>query len=597
MGKIVIPKHSADVEEMNAVLKIHYDANDWVQSREYVEKLKTMINPNLYPSSYPKKAQVPTYFGFLECKITSGNNITERRITNSGKKMYEAIISDDIAAKQELLMDAVERVIFGKDNGGSPSSESDIDAPDLAIKCILDTGYCTSHEYAYMIWNLHDNGKKYYRSLPEILKARSAGGIVLSSEAKNYADWKPILALIRWGFLKKADDGRQKVMIHPDVYQRYRDRLENIKIYNIDKREKIEIPEGKKIDSVDKTVFKPFAISDENAVMIKTGEVQEDIVSVEKQHIYQGDSVLLVNRTISRLLAYHSYFIDKMDKNGTKYQISLQMEEAVNRKQENALLTDLREDAKNQSESEYQGLLLDILKYSKSMQNIKNVSDKNLDIEPVNLVIRTLSELEYLCENELKYLLAETILGDLNYSDALTKIKEGRMAGTDISSNREAELNYKVIHSLVNGRLLEWAELNGKRILKIDSNLDDKYLEQFKRLMIYAVDIYKDDKKTAEESLPLSIKSVIINDAIMDKEIKEWEIDTSYNYKIAQGDYIIFVKPEFKSIANYIVYQVVPVNKLGSNLRIEIVKHNYINKEKENDILKDLKEAYYGKCE
>lgn len=99
---------------MNAVLKIHYEANDWVKSREYVEKLKTMIDPDLYPSSYPKKAQVPTYFGFLECKITSGNNITERRITNSGKKMYEAIISDDIATRQELLMDAIENVIFGK---------------------------------------------------------------------------------------------------------------------------------------------------------------------------------------------------------------------------------------------------------------------------------------------------------------------------------------------------------------------------------------------------------------------------------------------------------------------------------------------------
>ena len=597
MGKIVIPKHSADVEEMNAVLKIHYEANDWVKSREYVEKLKTMIDPDLYPSSYPKKAQVPTYFGFLECKITSGNNITERRITNSGKKMYEAIISDDIATRQELLMDAVENVIFGKNNGGSPSSESDIDAPDLAIRCILDTGYCTSHEYAYMIWNLHDNGKKYYRSLPEILKARSAGGIVLSAGAKNYSDWKPILALIRWGFLIKADDGKQKVMIHPDVYQRYRDRLENIKIYNIDKRDKIEIPEGEENDSVDKTVFKPFAISDENAVMIKTGEVHEDIVNVEKQHIYTGDSVLFVDRSFSRLLAYHSYFINKIDKIGTKYQLSLQMEDAVNKKQESVLLTELREEAKKQSESEQQGLLLDILKYSKSMQNMKNVSDKNLDIDPVNLVFRALSELEYLYENELKYLLAETILGDLNYSDALIKIKEGRTKEICILSNREGELDYKVINSLVNGRLLVWSELNGKKILKIDSNLNNRYLEQFKRLMIYAVDIHKNDKEAEDESLPLSIKSVIINDDIMDKEIEEWNIDTSYNYQIVQGDYIIFVKPEFKGIANYIVYQVVSVNKSGSNMKIGIVKHNYINKEKESEILKDLKEAYYGECE
>lgn len=80
---------------------------------------------------------------------------------------------------------------------------------------------------------------------------------------------------------------------------------------------------------------------------------------------------------------------------------------------------------------------------------MKNVSDKNLDIEPVNLVFRALSELEYLYENELKYLLAETILGDLNYSDALIKIKEGRTKEICILSNREGELDYKVINSLV----------------------------------------------------------------------------------------------------------------------------------------------------
>ena len=55
-----------------------------------------------------------------------------------------------------------------------------------------------------------------------------------------------------------------------------------------------------------------------------------------------------------------------------------------------------------QKEQPNDELLLDILKYSKSKQNIKNVSDKNLDIEPVNLVIRTLSELEYLYEKAIE---------------------------------------------------------------------------------------------------------------------------------------------------------------------------------------------------
>ena len=394
MGKIVIPKHSADVYEMNAVLKIHYDANDWVKSRDYVAKLKTIIDPTLYPSSYPKKAQVPTYFGFIECKMTSGKNITERRITESGKKMYEAIISDDIVARQDLLMDAIEKIVFGKNNGGSPSSGSDIEAPDLVIRCIIDTGYCTSHEYAYLIWNLHDNGKKYYQSLPDILKARNSGGIILPAEAKNYSDWKPILALIRWGFLIKADDERQKVLIHPAVYQRYSDRLRNLKIYNVDKRKPIEIDESKVIESVDETVFKPFAVSEESAISIKNGELQEEITDVEKQHIFSGDSVLFVNRSMSRLLAYHSYLIAEMEKIGTKYHMALEMEEAVNRKQEKVLLEELKKEAEKQDENSRQRLLLDILKYRKSNHNIKDVFENNLDIEPVNLVIRTLSELE-----------------------------------------------------------------------------------------------------------------------------------------------------------------------------------------------------------
>ena len=118
MGKIVIPKHSADIDEMNAVLKIHYDANDWVGSQEYTKKLKAMIGADQYASSYPKKAQVPTYFGFLECKMTPKKRITERRITETGKSMYEAIINDNIAERQRLLMDAIEKVIFGRNNGG-----------------------------------------------------------------------------------------------------------------------------------------------------------------------------------------------------------------------------------------------------------------------------------------------------------------------------------------------------------------------------------------------------------------------------------------------------------------------------------------------
>ena len=597
MGKIVIPKHSADIDEMNAVLKIHYDANDWVGSQEYTKKLKAMIGADQYASSYPKKAQVPTYFGFLECKMTPKKRITERRITETGKSMYEAIINDNIAERQRLLMDAIEKVIFGRNNGGCASSDSDIEAPDLAIKFILDTGYCTSHEYAYMIWNLHDNGKKYYQSLPDIIKARNSDGIALQQEASNYADWKPILALIRWGFLKEADDGRQKVMIHPDVYSHYGDRLENIKVYNIDKLEQIEINSIQESDSVDDTVFKPFAISEESSMQIRTGTLREEIVNVEKQHIYTGDSVLFVNRSISRLLAYHSYLINDMTKVGTKYQMSLEIEGAVNRRQEDVLLAELKEEARRQNENDQHGLLIDILNYSKYMQNIKGVSEKNQDIEPVNLVIRALSELDYLHENELKYLLAEMILGNLNYSDAIDLIIEKRNSGVIITSEREAELDYKFVNALVAGRLLEWSDTDAGKVLRLAEDLDSTYLEQLKRLMVYAVDISKSSNKKDNASLPLSIKAVSVDDSVGNKELSEICIRIIENPKIVQGDYIILVKNDFCCIANYMVYQVISVQKSDEYMKLEIAKHSFINKDKEDEILKDLKEAYYGECE
>ena len=597
MGKIVIPKHSADIDEMNAVLKIHYDANDWVGSQEYTKKLKAMIGADQYASSYPKKAQVPTYFGFLECKMTPKKRITERRITETGKSMYEAIINDNIAERQRLLMDAIEKVIFGRNNGGCASSDSDIEAPDLAIKCILDTGYCTSHEYAYMIWNLHDNGKKYYQSLPDIIKARNSDGIALQQEASNYADWKPILALIRWGFLKEADDGRQKVMIHPDVYSHYGDRLENIKVYNIDKLEQIEINSIQESDSVDDTVFKPFAISEESSMQIRTGTLREEIVNVEKQHIYTGDSVLFVNRSISRLLAYHSYLINDTTKVGTKYQMSLEIEGAVNRRQEDVLLAELKEEARRQNENDQHGLLIDILNYSKYMQNIKGVSEKNQDIEPVNLVIRALSELDYLHENELKYLLAEMILGNLNYSDAIDLIIEKRNSGVIITSEREAELDYKFVNALVAGRLLEWSDTDAGKVLRLAEDLDSTYLEQLKRLMVYAVDISKSSNKKDNASLPLSIKAVSVDDSVGNKELSEICIRIIENPKIVQGDYIILVKNDFCCIANYMVYQVISVQKSDEYMKLEIAKHSFINKDKEDEILKDLKEAYYGECE
>ena len=64
MGKIVMPKNSALLNEIESVLQIYYEAETWITNDEYKTKLKAIIGDDQYSSSYTKKAQITSYFGF-----------------------------------------------------------------------------------------------------------------------------------------------------------------------------------------------------------------------------------------------------------------------------------------------------------------------------------------------------------------------------------------------------------------------------------------------------------------------------------------------------------------------------------------------------
>ena len=176
MGKIVMPKNSALLNEIESVLQIYYEADNWLPNDEYKAKLKLMIGDDQYSSSYTKKAQITSYFGFTIWEDIN-NPQSRRRITPSGKKMYEAIKAEDTAAVQEVLMNALETVKFGRDNYGCPESSSDVEPPSLYVRAILDMGYLTYREFAFLLWKLEDLGANYTDSLAELKVLRSKGTI------------------------------------------------------------------------------------------------------------------------------------------------------------------------------------------------------------------------------------------------------------------------------------------------------------------------------------------------------------------------------------------------------------------------------------
>lgn len=230
-----MPKNSALLHEIEAVLKIYYEADGWLDNNTYKARLKSMIGDDQYQSSYTKKAQITSYFGFTVWQDIK-NPQSFRKITNSGREMYEAINLNNKDKIQEVLMNALETITFGRNNYGSPDSDSDIEPPALFIRASMDLDYLTYKEFAYLLWKLEDIGANYTDSITEIRQLRLNGKIELKEEAQKYADAKPIMILVRWGFLSEDENytGIKHIIVNPDVLLKYNLRLKNLKIYNID---------------------------------------------------------------------------------------------------------------------------------------------------------------------------------------------------------------------------------------------------------------------------------------------------------------------------------------------------------------------------
>ena len=266
MGNVVMPKNSADLDVLIPILKYYYEQNEWVENSDYIKYLKNYLldagidNKVREPQHYTKRMQVLSYFGFIEFEDFE-NSQTKRRITVLGKKFYEAIKNENQGEINRILLESLEKTVFGRNNCGAPSSDSDVDAPILCIRAIMDLKYININEFAYLLYKVQDKGFTYSTIISEIKATRN--GILqqlqLPDEAQKYTDWKPINFLERFNFLKTENS---KTTISEDVLQKYKKQLLNLKIYNIDKNiimEDAKMPETKPFTELN---YKPLKKED-----------------------------------------------------------------------------------------------------------------------------------------------------------------------------------------------------------------------------------------------------------------------------------------------------------------------------------------------
>lgn len=255
MGKMVIPKNTATIEEVIGAIQIYYDTNDWLSNADFIQIYKNrigVIGDDNDSSAYTKKTEIGCYYGFLEWEDIK-KKTSRRRITPRGRKFLEHYNTNDMDSIHEDIMKSLEEVSFGRGNYACMSCDSDIEPPALFLRAMMDLGYLTNNEFAFLVFRMEYEGKNYTDTIREIKQIRNEGKkivkqkedenavydeneILLDKSVNKFTDPKPILILERWGVLSsQQNNGIKETSISSVYLKKYRDRLKNLKIYNIDK--------------------------------------------------------------------------------------------------------------------------------------------------------------------------------------------------------------------------------------------------------------------------------------------------------------------------------------------------------------------------
>ena len=227
-----MPKNSADALEMRGVLEVYNEKNDWMDNASFIGKMKEKLGqPYQEPQAYTKKTQISSYFGFINWENPT-NSQSKRRITDSGKRFLTALENDDEDAVFEEILKSIETKTFGR-NALGVTSDSDIEPPQLFIKCVLTLGYLKRQEFGYILEKL-DRENANILNLLSLISINRLRDKTTYTVSPTYGDAKPITALVNWNFFQiNGKDGNQdKIIINNKVVTKYINRLEKLQAFN-----------------------------------------------------------------------------------------------------------------------------------------------------------------------------------------------------------------------------------------------------------------------------------------------------------------------------------------------------------------------------
>lgn len=235
---LIIPKNNAEEKTLDATLKIYYDANDWVTNEVLINKLSSALD-NLgiedekkEPQSYTKKTQVLAYYGFIVWEDET-NSQSKRKITELGKRFYEAKSKGDSSHIIETLIESLNKCTFGRNVTGC-NSDSDLEPPNIFLKSALLLDGLNLNEFAYILQKMEFDNAELADAIFDISLHRKMGQPVSpNDQAAKWKDPKPILALGNWGlFSVEKKDGLNSYCLNKYVIENYSKELMALRTKN-----------------------------------------------------------------------------------------------------------------------------------------------------------------------------------------------------------------------------------------------------------------------------------------------------------------------------------------------------------------------------
>jgi hypothetical protein len=237
LSTLIMPKQTGKKDAFYASLKLYYDSykmgEKWYSNSDFkinIKKILPYLGKGAQDGAYlVKQSELTRYFGLVFYDYSK--NIGRARITDRGIRFYNAYLQNNIKLQIDILIESILNDNFGRGNTAVKSSNSDIDAPKLFLKLMLDLSGITRKDLAYFIYITHDKKINYNDALQEFLSSSKEKEINIPNKFINkYSDVK-FTGLLKELGLCKSPDGK-KYQLSKYILENYTDKINNLSIYN-----------------------------------------------------------------------------------------------------------------------------------------------------------------------------------------------------------------------------------------------------------------------------------------------------------------------------------------------------------------------------